>query len=206
MTANITIFNTTNGVKTTFKNIKPNAAKWNVSVSNFTDTCTISLPLAPYVSNNIENKTIFSGRAETGNTIFHEGDFVDVSLGYDYDNKNVFKGFIKRINYALPLVLECEGYSYQLKDIIFNKSYKQAAIKQVLNDLIKGTDIKLSTCIPDVTLKNLTFKNIPALNVLEWFQKECLCAVNFDRETLFVGASKYSVPKPTENFFFVQFY
>jgi hypothetical protein len=198
MTSNITIINTTKGVKTTFRNIKPSAVKWNVSVSNFTDTCTISLPLMPYLSNTIENRTIFSGRAEVGNTVFHEGDFVDVELGYDYNNINVFRGFIKRINYALPLVLECEGYSYQLKDIIFNKSYKTATVKQVLNDLIKGTDIKLSEYIPAITLKNLTFKNTSAKNVLEWFQKECLCAVSFDRETLFVGASKYSIPKPTE--------
>ena len=200
MTSDIQITHTSpSGVKTTFKNIKPSAVKWKVSVSNFTDTCEITLPLFPYLTSTGTNSTVFSERADSGNTVFHEGDYVEVRLGYyAIDEHLFFKGFIKRINYAQPLVLECEGYSYQLKDIIFNKSYKKTTFKQVLNDLIKGTDIILSNFVPDVSLSNLTFKNVPGLKMLEWFQKECLCAVNFDFNELYVGASKYTVPKPTE--------
>jgi hypothetical protein len=131
-------------------------------------------------------------------TVFKEGDKVEVLLGYDGNNTRRFKGFIKRINYAKPLVLECEGYNYQLKDKIFNKSYKSITVRQILTDLIVSTDIQLSDAIPHIPLKNVVFKNCPGLKVLEWFQKECLLSVYFDFNSLYVGASKYGIKKPRQ--------
>lgn len=198
MRADIEVVNNSGGNITRFSGIKPTAVKWSSSVKNFADTCSITLPLTPYLTNTGTNNTIFSpSAAPQGNTVFHEGDRVEVSLGYDSHLHRRFRGFIKRINYAQPLVLECEGYSYQLKDIMFTKSYKTATIRQILGDLVKGTDIRLSEYIPDVTLKNLTFKSVAGLKMLEWFQKECLCAVYFEEDTLFVGASRYAIPHPT---------
>jgi hypothetical protein len=180
-----------------YSNIKPNAIKWKCSVSNFADTCTVTLPLAPYMRNNKANHTIFAPDTGAGDTVFAEGDYITIDAGYNYDYKEIFKGYIRRVNYAQPLVLECEGFPYQLKDLMFNKSYKKTTLKQILNDVIKGTTIKLSPYIPDVNLSSLTFKNVPGLKMLEWFQKELLCAVWFDFDTLYVGASRYAVPKPT---------
>lgn len=198
MRADIEVVNNSGGNITRFRGIKPTAVKWLSSVKNFADTCSITLPLTPYLTNTGNNNTIFSPSATPqGNTVFHEGDSVEVSLGYNYDLQRRFKGFIKRINYAQPLVLECEGYSYQLKDVMFTKSYKTATIRQVLQDLIVNTDIKLSEYIPEVTLRNLTFKSVPGLKMLEWFAKECLCVVYFEEDTLFVGASRYAIPHPT---------
>lgn len=199
MKASIDVVNNSDGIITKFRDIKPSAVKWHCSVSSFTDTCTINLPLRPYLSNTGKNNTIFSEKIkESSNTIFHQGDYVEVWLGYNYDKHCFFKGFVKRVNYAQPLVLECEGYSYLLKDVVFTKSYQSTTIRNILEDLTRGTNIKLSEYIPDVRLKNLTFKNIPGLNMLEWFAKECLCAVYFDENILYVGASKYAIPRPTE--------
>lgn len=197
MVSEIEVVNNNNGVVTRFRGIKPTAVKWSQSVNNFADTCSISLPKNPYLSNTVKNNTVFSATASRRETIFHEGDAVEVHLGYNYEKHRFFKGFIKQINYAQPLVLECEGYSYLLRNVSFTKSYKSATIRQVLDDLTHGTDIKLSPYIPEITLKNLTFKNMPGLNVLEWFQKECLCVVYFEEDTLFVGASRYAIPHPT---------
>jgi hypothetical protein len=169
------------------KKLNPSAVKWRCSVSNFTDTCTISIPLRPYVKNDSQNKTAFQ-----------EGDKVEVRLGYNDRNKLVFKGFIRRVNFAKPLMLDCEGYSYPLKDIVFTKSYVKTTIKQILSDLTKDTGILLSQMIPDVTLKNVTFSKTPGLKVLEWFKKECACTVFFDFDYLYVGASKFAIQKKTE--------
>lgn len=198
MIADIEVVNNSGGITTHFRGIKPSAVKWSQSVKNFADTCSISLPLTPYLTNTGKNKTIFSSSATPpSDTVFHTGDSVEVWLGYNYDRHCFFKGFIRRINYAQPLVLECEGYSYCLKDVMFTKSYRDTTIRGVLEDLTAGTDIKLSEYIPDVKLKNLTFKNVPGRNVLEWFQRECLCAVYFDADILYVGASRYAIPHPT---------
>lgn len=190
-----------------FKSVKPSAVKWKCSVSNFTDTCSISLPLRTYVRNLVVKDSVLQTSMleanvnkipDTQQTVFAEGNKVEVYLGYNNKNTLRFKGFIKRINYAKPLVLECEGYSYQLKNKVFTKSYTTTSVKEILSDLIAGTDIKLSEFIPDIPLKNVPFKNCPGLKVLEWFQKECLLAVYFDFEKLYVGSSKYGIKKPTQ--------
>lgn len=190
MTSDITI-----GVH---RNIKPAGVKWKTSVSSFVDTCVISLPTRTYV------KTPSTGTEDIKNknsglyTVFSEGDAVDVFLGYNSKNTRRFKGFVDRINYAIPLEIQCEGYSYQLKRKMFNKSYKSVTVQGILTDLIEGTDIQLSNRNPDISLKNVVFKNVPGLKVLEWFQKECSLCVFFDYDTLYVGASRYGIPKDTQ--------
>jgi len=198
MTSNITIG--------TFSNVKPSAVKWKVGVGNFTDECTIDLPLRTYIRDEYKEDCLYpSGSPERSitalsddkRTVFKEGDKVEVWLGYNDNNTLRFKGFVKRINYAKPLVLECEGYNYQLKDVIFNKSYKNTTVKQILTDLVKGTDIKLSDAIPNIIFSNATFPKFPGQKVLEWFQKECKLAVFFDFDKLYVGHSKQGIAKPT---------
>ena len=190
-----------------YTNIKPSAVKWKCSVSNFTDTCSISLPLKTYVRNKYNILSEYpSGTTEQqvakmvqeNKTVFKEGDKVDIMLGYNGQNTTRFMGFVKRINYAKPLVLECEGYSYQLIKKVFTKSYTSTTVRDILNDLIAGTDIILSDAIPIIPLKNVVFKNCPGLKVLEWFQKECLLSVYFDFNSIYVGASKYGIKKATK--------
>jgi len=170
-----------------FKGINPSEVKWRCSVSDFTDTCTIALPLRPYVQNDSQNKTAF-----------REGDAVWVRLGYDGRNDTVFRGFVRRVNFGKPLTLDCEGYSYLLKDTVFSKSYEKTTIKQILQDLTRGTGIQLSKMIPDVALANVTFSKAPGMKVLEWFQKECACTVFFDFDTVYAGASKFAIQKGSE--------
>lgn len=189
-----------------YTNIKPSAVKWKVGVGNFTDECTIELPLRTYTKDEYkEDCTYPSGSTERSitelpddkRTVFKEGDSVEVKLGYNGNNTLRFKGFVKRINYAKPLVLECEGYTYQLRDIIFNKSYRNATVKQILVDLTHGTDIRLHEAIPNIVLSNVTFAKFSGQKVLEWFQKECRLAVFFDFDKLYVGHSKQGIAKPT---------
>lgn len=186
------MFIMTSDIKIGGCSVKPNAVKWKCSVSNFTDTCTISLPLSIY------NKTTGLKTETSDNTqefTFTEGMKVEVLLGYDNENTRRFAGFVNRINYAMPLSVECEGYSWQLRKVRFSKSYKTTTAKRILQDLTAGTDIKLSKYIPNIPLQNVWFKDCPGIKVLEWFQKECLCAVFFDFDTLYVGASKFGVDK-----------
>jgi hypothetical protein len=127
---------------------------------------------------------------------FAKGDFVRVLLGYDNRNTLVFEGFVNRVNYTENLVLECEGYANQLREKYFSKSYQKTTLKQVLTDLIQGTDILLSPRIDDVPLTNVWFKNATAFKVLEWVQKELCCKVFFDGKYLYAGVSKFIYADP----------
>ena len=69
-----------------FINIKPSEVKWKCSISNYIDTCSIVLPLNPYVRNNVNNETEFSKQTKQTGVVFRKGDAVTVKLGYDYEN------------------------------------------------------------------------------------------------------------------------
>ena len=189
LTSDITIGN--------YSNVKPNKVTWKTDIGSFTDSCTITLPRITHIENNILDKTIDLNDREEKKTIyqFKEGDKVEVLLGYNKKNEKRFVGFIRRIKMGIPVELECEGYGYQLYDIIFNKTYTNVTIKQLLNDLIKDTEIKLSSEIPIIPLKNVRFKNATGIQVLEWLKKECSLAVYFNFDELYVGTTFGQVQK-----------
>ena len=158
------MFVMTSDIKVGGYSVKPTSVRWKCSVSNFTDTCTITLPLSLYV----KTEGITTGNDENvKDIIFNEGMSVEISLGYDGQNTRRFAGFVNRINYTTPLSIECEGYSWQLRKIRITKSYKTTTAKDILLDLISGTDIKLSKAIPDLPLKNVWFKDCPGVKVLD---------------------------------------
>jgi hypothetical protein len=138
-------------------------------------------------------------RVQTG-LQFKEGMKVEVMAGYDGKNDLRFKGFISRLNYTIPLEVECEGYSYQLrKKLDFSKSYKLTFVQKILLDLIAGTEIKLSPEIPVIPIDKATFINVTGIQVLEWLKEKCLLTVYFNHDVLYVGMQQI-VPKITKKF------
>lgn len=175
--------------------VKPSAVKWRCSLTDYTDTCTIELPLSLYTKKN-GDKTI--GEPSYNKLPFHEGGDVLVMLGYDKRNTTRFMGKILRINYAVPLQIECEGYSYDLRGKRFTKSYQKTTAYQLLKDLCADTDIIIQKKnIADLPLTNVWFKDFPALEVLDWLKKNCACRIWFDFDKLFLSPSMYSNKKDT---------
>jgi len=168
--------------------VKPASVKWKSDVNQLVESCTITLPLYPYLKSTIEATEIFSGEREC---VFEVGGEVSVKLGYDTENETVFTGFVAAVNYGERLELLCEGYAFLLKDKTFTKSYKSVQLRQLLQDLTKDTPIVLSKSIPDLKITNATFKATKAMDVLEWLKKELLCAVVFRGDSLFAGASPF---------------
>lgn len=175
MTADVKIGN--------FKPVKPTALRWSRSVDDFSDSCKVKLPAITM----LKREGDIYDRVQTG-LQFKEGMLVIVTAGYNGDNDVRFKGFVRRMNFTIPLEVECEGYSYQLrKKLDFSKSYKNTTVKKILNDLISGTDIRLSKHIPEIPLSKATFVNCTGIQVLEWLKEKCLLTVYFVHEELYVG-------------------
>ena len=186
-----------------FAAIRPAEVEWRCSVADFTDTCTVRLPLSPYVRTTrpatgvkelMTRDTV--PRSSVDRCEVRKGDPVSVRLGYGGDNREVFRGFVRRVNLGGLLEVECEGYSYPLRDKYVTRSYRRTTARQMLRDLVAGTGIRLSDRIDDIPLENVTLQNVNGLKVLEWFQKECCCRVFFDFDTLYVGVSQYALQKP----------
>lgn len=173
--------------------VKPSAVKWRCSLSDYTDTCTIELPLSLYTKTNGIKTPCEPSFKELP---FKEGGDVLVKLGYNKKNFTRFMGKILRINYAVPLQIECEGYSFDLRKKRFTKSYKKTTAYQLLKDLCTDTDIIIQKKnIADLPLTNVWFKDFPATEVLDWLKKNCACRIWFDFDKLFLSASKFSNQK-----------
>ncbi|MCU7615667.1 hypothetical protein NZ698_00535 [Chryseobacterium sp. PBS4-4] len=176
-----------------YSNIKPNKVSWKTDVNSFIDSCMITLPRITHMINEFPDKTEDLGGTKIYQ--FKEGDKVSVSLGYNKRFEKRFEGFVRNVKMGIPVELECEGYGYQLYDIIFNKTYSTVTVKQLLQDVTAGTDIVLSQEMADVPLKNVRFKNATGIQVLEYLKKECQLSVYFNFNELYVGTLYGKVQK-----------
>jgi hypothetical protein len=175
MTSNITVGQ--------FKPFNPNAVSWRRSVDDYSDQAKIRIPAISRLKRDGDLYTNVQSAQ-----VFTEGMKVEVRCGYDGNNILRFKGFVRRINFTVPLEIECEGYSYQLrKKEGYTQSYSTTTVKDILNDLVDGTDIKLSDKIPDIPLKNIYFKNVKGTDVLEYLKQHCLLTVFFIYDVLYCG-------------------
>lgn len=177
LTANVTLGG--------FKPIKPHSLKWKRSIDDYSDTAVITVPAITMLKTTGDQYK----KVDTGLQLV-EGMKVMIEAGYNGNNVKRFEGFIRRRNFSVPLEIECEGYSYQLrKKVGYNKSYAtNTKLKVLLNDLIQGTDIKLSALIPDITIESpVWFKNVSRIQVLDWLKDNMLLSAYFNYNELFVG-------------------
>lgn len=168
-----------------FKPIKPHSLKWRRSIDDYSDTAVITVPAITMLKTTGDQYK----KVDTGLQL-KEGMKVIIEAGYNGNNVKRFEGFIRRRNFSVPLEIECEGYSYQLrKKVGYNKSYpKNTKLKVLLNDLISGTGIRLSALVADITIESpVYFKNVKGTDVLDWFKEKMLMTVYFNYNELFVG-------------------
>ena len=159
------------------KPIKPSSLKWSRHIDNYSDTAKIEIPvLCRYIDINKNYSFVESGQ------IIKEGQKVKIFAGYDGKNKLQFDGFVKRINSSTPLEIECEGYSYQLRNKTINRSFSTTTVKKVLQELVQGTDIKVTDkLVGEITFEPKQFKNAQRTQVLDWLKE------NYHLKIFFIG-------------------
>ncbi len=161
-----------------------NELKINRSVQQIMDTATITLPSLSRVMKDDSN--LPQSSAETAR-LFREGDKVRIELGYNDVLHREFEGFIRRVNFGSPVTLDLEGYGWQLRNKSMNKSWRSTTLRQVLEELVSGTDIVLSPNIPDVKLEKLYITNSNGLQVLEYLKDKLHLTVYFNFNELYAG-------------------
>jgi len=166
-----------------FKAIKPHSLSWRRSLANYSDMAVFIVPGVARL-HTTDNQYAIVNSAEQ----FAEGMAVSAFAGYNDVQQLRFMGFIRHINYTIPVEVECEGYSYLLrKKEGYTASYKTTTAKEVLTDLCAGTLIKISNDIPDIPLEKIFFKNVKGTDVLEYLKEKCLLSVYFKMDTLYCG-------------------
>lgn len=153
------------------------------SIYSFVDTAIIEIPASARLKKAGDPQT---QSVETAKQ-FQEGDKVSINLGYDGKLMNEFTGFVKRVNFTMPCQIECEGYSWQLRKDKITKLYKSTTIKEVLELITAGTDIKISPDIQDTTIAPFRIDAKNGTEVLDMLKKEAFQTVYFIGDTLYVG-------------------
>jgi len=183
------------------------------SVKEIIDTCTIKIPgianieslkrgvadvLGPGITavtkSNVDGLSKSSVRTST---LWQEGDKVSIFLGYNNDYQQEFKGFVRRVSPSIPVVIECEGYGWQLRRKPFNGAWKSIKLIDLLTLIISGTDVKLSPYIPDATLTDVWFKGGNALTALGILKDKSHLAVYFYFDQLYAGLEEVQEGKKT---------
>lgn len=165
---------------------KANTINWNVSIDNLCDSASFIIPaLCRMTDKNQSYKNIQS--ANSGE-IFSVGDKVSIYAGYDGKNDLQFQGFIVKIDFTVPLKVQCEGYSYQLKSQYYTKTFGKTTVRQVLNYILRGTDITLSEKMSgEIDFEAFPFKNKSGIQILEFLKEKYLLTVFFEYNKLYVG-------------------
>ncbi len=104
--------------------------------------------------------------------LFVPGTRVKIRLGLNGDLRTEFEGFVKRRNIDMPIEIECEGYSWQLRNqVSLTKKYITTSAKEVLLDMAAQTeDIKIM-CPVDFPLKGLYMTKVDGGAVIEHIKK-----------------------------------
>jgi hypothetical protein len=119
--------------------------------------------------------------------LFKEGDPVSIDLGDNGDYQNEFRGFVRRVNLTTPVSIEMEGYAWQLRSQNILQSWATTTVKDVLQLIIKGTDIVLSPDIPNIPLTDFHLRNQSGLECLEYLKTKALLTVCFADNVLYAG-------------------
>lgn len=170
-----------------FRFSRANGVEVRKSTSTIGATANIKMP----VSAVLENKGERTGLVEVQKAL-KVGDPVSITLRYhtrtrDYENEE-FTGYVKKINPTIPLELECEDNNYLLRKKNINKSWKSTTLKEVLEEIVKGTGIGLTDNLPGVTLSPFYLKNTDGAFALQKLADEYGLTIYFKKDgSLYAG-------------------
>ena len=151
-----------------FKNVKPNAVRVNKSIFEYVDKAMIKLPLSARLKL-AGDKPVSAIQTPDAIT---EGMAVAIQLGYNGSLKTEFTGFVSRVNFTTPCEVECEGYSYVLRNITYTKTFKQTTLLAVLKYLTQGTSVQLDeSTIPDFPIDKFELNKNSGTEALEKIKK-----------------------------------
>jgi len=143
------------------------------SIHSITDTCNIKIPASARLRTKNDLITDSVEFVETSKQ-FKPGDKVVVQLGYNGNYNQEFVGFVRKLNFTVPLEVECEGYVYQLRQPLPSKVFNNVDYRVIVKYIIQGTDIVLSpemSTIQSFPVDNFRINAITGAQALEDLQK-----------------------------------
>lgn len=139
-----------------------NAIRIEKSIKQLTDTAKIIIPRE-------YNSVIINGVADSIarkniTEYIKAGDPVTISLGYDGNNEEEFRGVVSNVGADIPLEIECEDEMWHLKRTNFTKTFTNLRLLDLLKYIAPGYQYNV---IDNVNLGKFTLSNVSAYKILE---------------------------------------
>ncbi|WP_312091093.1 late control protein [Chryseobacterium sp.] len=151
------------------------------SVTELVDMAVIKMPTKFKIRSNNEQKYI--------EEVIKPGDSVKITLGYEGKYEGVeFTGIVKKVNPKIPMEIHCEDAMWLLRRKNISKSWKKTTLKEVLQEIVSGTEIKLSKKIPDVALESWIIRSKNGTQALQEIKETMAMSVFLEDDgTLYCG-------------------
>lgn len=117
-----------------------------------------------------------------------QGMTIDISLGYDNQLVNEFKGYISELApVSGGYEIKCEDGFYPLKKLYFDGSWKRVSLKSLLETIVADTPITIDKSLPDITFGPYRIGATTRYGALEKLSRDIGLAVYFRKGVLFAG-------------------
>jgi len=152
------------------------------SVEDLVDTAMIKMPAKFTIRQNGEKK--YTEEA------IKVGDKITITLGYEGKYEGVeFRGFVVSVGSKIPLEIKCEDAMWLLRRKNINRAFnKKTSLKEILQEVVSGTEIKLSDKIPNMDIDKFIIQNANGAQVLQKLKEDYPVSAYLDDEgKLYVG-------------------
>lgn len=122
------------------------------------------------------------------------GSNISISLGYDGQNNNEFKGFVTQIKHDKEIELVCEDGAFNLRKEIESKEYKKTKVGDVIADVVEqaGMKAEISDNLKPLMYDKFTIKDATAYEVLEKVKEEFSIHI-YVRNSVVYASLKYEL-------------
>lgn len=153
------------------------------TVEELVDTAVIKMPLRFKIRDAEDNQPKFTEE------VIKASDPVKITLGYEGKYEGVeFIGYVARVKTKIPLEIHCEDAMYLLRRKNITKKWGKTTMKEILEEVVSGTPIKLSKRIPHVPLEKYIIKEANGTQVLQSLKDNLAMTVFLEDDgTLYCG-------------------
>jgi hypothetical protein len=151
------------------------------SVDVLSDTAVIKLPTSFVLKDT--NRELNTSKA------ILSGNPVSIRLGYkDKFSRIAFTGVVTTVKPTTPVEIHCEDAVWHLRRTTVNKAFTNTTLKDILREVVKKTNIKLSNNIPDAPIKKYLIKDKNGAQALHQIKQDFALNVFLDDQgKLFAG-------------------
>lgn len=124
-----------------------------------------------------------SGELKYTEEVIKPGDKVIVTLGYEGRYEGVeFTGFVASVGSKIPLEIKCEDALWLLRRKNITKAFGATTLKEILQEVVSGTEIQLSDKIPAMEIEKFIIRNANGTQVLQQLKDDFSLSVFLDDE------------------------